>query len=76
MPDALSGMIDVLPLLDIGEALLLGDAILLPSRVRLDIPTIPPESGTKDFWREWRELKPDRNAISEAVEALRSQTRN
>lgn len=75
MPDALSGMVDVLPLLDTGEALLLGDAILLPSRLRLDMPSIAPTSGTKDFWREWRDRQPDAMAIAAAVEALRRQTR-
>ena len=76
MPDALSGMIDVVPLLDVGEGLLLGDAILLPSRIRLDKPAIPPDSGTRYFWQEWRDLQPDQKAIAAAVEALRSQTRN
>lgn len=75
MPDALSGMVDVLPLLDTGEALLLGDAILLPSRLRLDMPSIAPTSGTKEFWREWRDRQPDAVAIAAAVEALRRQTR-
>ncbi len=75
MPDALAGMVDVLPLLDTGEALLLGDAILLPSRLRLDIPTVQPTSGTRDFWREWRDREPDAAAITAAVEALRRQTR-
>lgn len=75
MPDALAGMVDVLPLLDTGEALLLGDAILLPSRLRLDMPTIAPTSGTREFWREWRERQPDAKAIAAAVEALRRQTR-
>jgi len=75
MPDALAGMVDVLPLLDTGEALLLGDAILLPSRLRLDMPSIAPTSCTRDFWREWRDLQPDAHAIAAAVEALRRQTR-
>jgi hypothetical protein len=77
MPDALAGMVDVLPLLDVGEALLLGDAILLPSRLRLDRPSPhnQPISATKEFWREWRERKPDAAAIAAAVEALRRQTR-
>ena len=31
IPDSLAGVLDGLPLLDTGEALLLGDAILLPA---------------------------------------------
>ena len=75
MPDSLAGVLDGLPLLDTGEALLLGDAILLPARIRLNIPSIAPLSATRDFWREWGEKKPDRAAIEAAVETLRRQSR-
>lgn len=75
MPDSLAGLTSVLPLLDTGEALMLGDAVLLPSRIKLDKPTIAPDSATRDFWREWGVQKPDEVALNLAVEALRSQTR-
>jgi hypothetical protein len=75
MPDSLAGLISVLPLLDTGEALLLGDAVLLPSRIKLDLPAITPDSATRDFWREWGTQVPDVDAIRKAVECLRSQTR-
>jgi hypothetical protein len=75
MPDSLAGLTSILPLLDTGEALLLGDAILLPSRIKLDIPKIPPDSATRDFWKEWGAIKPDDTAITKAVECLRSQSR-
>jgi hypothetical protein len=76
MPDSLAGLTSVLPLLDTGEALMLGDAVLLPSRIKLDIPTITPDSATRDFWKDWGTQEPDINAIKEAIESLRSQTRN
>jgi len=75
IPDSMAGLTDLLPLLDTGEALLLGDAVLLPTRIKLDKPTIRPASGTRDFWREWGTMQPDENAIIEAVETLRRQTR-
>ncbi|WP_374401685.1 ATP-binding protein [Niveibacterium sp.] len=75
MPDSLAGLTSILPLLDTGEALMLGDAVLLPSRIRLDKPAITPDSATRDFWKEWGRLAPDVTAINLAVEALRSQTR-
>lgn len=75
MPDSLAGLTSILPLLDTGEALMLGDAVLLPSRIRLDKPAITPDSATRDFWKEWGKLAPDVAAINLAVEALRSQTR-
>lgn len=75
IPDSMSGLMDMLPLLDIGEALLLGDAVLLPTRIKLDCPSICPASGTRDFWREWGKTQPDVSSIEEAVETLRRQSR-
>lgn len=75
MPESMAGLTDVLPLLDIGEALLLGDAVVLPTRVKLDAPTIRPSSATKPFWTEWQ-LKPSEDsAIASGVECLRRQSR-
>jgi uncharacterized protein len=76
MPDSVAGLTSVLPLLDTGEALMLGDAVLLPSRIKLDLPTVAPDSATRDFWKDWGAQAPDVAALAKAVEALRSQTRN
>ena len=75
MPDSLVGLTNILPLLDTGEALLLGDSVLLPSRIKLDIPTITPDSATRDFWKEWGVEQPSETAVGAAVERLRSQSR-
>ena len=77
LPDSLKSTIDFLPLLDVGEALAVGDAILLPSKLLLDKPSVDhqPISATKNFWDEWDNIKPDNIAVSKAVEALRSQSR-
>lgn len=75
MPDSLAGLTSVLPLLDTGEALVLGDAVLLPSRIKLDVPSITPDSATREFWTEWGTKASDKEAIEKAVECLRSQTR-
>ncbi|CAE6858325.1 hypothetical protein R69619_07797 [Paraburkholderia nemoris] len=75
MPDSLAGLTSILPLLDTGEALLLGDAVLLPTRIKLDIPKITPDSATRDFWREWGTQEPQEDAIKLAIESLRSQSR-
>ena len=76
MPDSLAGLTSILPLLDTGEALMLGDAVLLPSRIKLDVPAITPNSATREFWKDWGTQAPDTNAILKAVESLRSQTRS
>jgi len=75
MPDSLAGLTAVLPLLDTGEALMLGDAVLLPTRIKLDVPSIPPDSATREFWQEWGNRSPNASALAQAVECLRSQTR-
>lgn len=71
-PDNLGDFSELLPILDIGEALIVGDASLLPSRVIIDKPIIPPSSATIDFWDEWNKEKTE-VGIEQAVEALRKQ---
>lgn len=77
LPDSLKSTIEFLPLLDVGEALVVGDAILLPSKILLDKPTKEhqPVSATKNFWDEWDSKKPNNEAVIKAVESLRSQSR-
>jgi hypothetical protein len=75
MPDSLAGVLEGLPLLDTGEVVLLGDAILLPARIKLKLPRIKPLSATLDFWKEWGERKPDSKAVAAGVETLRRQSR-
>lgn len=71
-PDNLGDFADMLPILDVGEALVVGDASLLPSRVILDKPKIQPNSSTVDFWDKWSE---DKKSYSweRAVKSLRQQ---
>jgi hypothetical protein len=75
VPDSLTRLTDVLPLLDVGEALLLGDALLLPTRVKLDPPAIQPASATRSFWNDWSTQPSSDDAIVDGVEALRRQVR-
>ncbi len=77
LPDSLKNTLEGLPLLDVGEALVVGDAILLPSKITLDKPAAShrPLSATKDFWNDWENRQPDNTAIQDAVEALRRQCR-
>jgi hypothetical protein len=75
MPDSMDGLTAALPLLDVGEALLLGDAIILPTRIRLDAPRIKPTSATKNFWTDWNSAPVEEEALMAAVEAMRNQSR-
>lgn len=53
LPDSLGGFGELLPVLDTGEALVVGDASLLPSRIRIRKPNVLPNSATVPFWTEW-----------------------
>ena len=75
MPDSMDGLTAALPLLDVGEALLLGDAIILPTRIKLDVPKIKPASATKNFWTEWNDKPVAEVDLVAAVEAMRAQSR-
>jgi len=74
LPDSLGGFADLLPILDIGEALVVGDASLLPSRIKISKPVYEPNSATVDFWDEWQNASTT-DVISDAIEALRKQSR-
>lgn len=74
-PDSLGDFADLLPILDIGEALIVGDASLLPSRIKVAEPKVKPQSATIDFWDEWAKEK-NENAIKEAIDSLRKQTKS
>ena len=74
-PDNLGDFAEMLPILDVGEGLVVGDASLLPSRVVLDKPKIQPNSSTVDFWDKWGEDKKS-SSWDKAVKALRQQQKS
>lgn len=53
MPESLAALLEMLPILDVGEALVVGDAVLLPSRIQVSPPHEQPISATIPFWTEW-----------------------
>jgi uncharacterized protein len=75
VPESLARLTDVLPLLEVGEAVVLGDALLLPTPVRFDAPAVKPASATRAFWNDWASQAGNADAIVEGVEALRRQLR-
>ena len=74
-PDNLGDFAEMLPILDVGEGLVVGDASLLPSRVVLDKPKIQPNSSTVEFWDKWGEDKKS-SSWDKAVKALRQQQKS
>jgi DNA helicase HerA-like ATPase len=73
LPENLGGIQDMLPTLGIGEAIVVGDSCLLPSRIKIDEPTFKPNSGSVKFWDEWSSSDSQQN-LSLAVQNLRRQS--
>lgn len=55
LPDTLGTLIDKMPSLKQGEALLVGESIILPSIVQIDRCTNEPSSNDIPYWELWKE---------------------
>lgn len=74
LPESLEGLMEVLPTLDVGEAVVVGDATLLPTRIKMSKPKHEPRSATIPFWTRWATLKAEVDLVA-AVENMRRQSR-
>ena len=76
MSEGMTSFMEWLPVLDIGEALVVGDAVLLPSRIRINKPDEKPLSATIDFWTEWsrKDVSPDWVLAAENMRRQRRKT--
>ncbi|WP_019638541.1 ATP-binding protein [Paenibacillus fonticola] len=72
LPENLGGIQDQLPTLGVGEAIVVGDSCLLPSRIKIQKPEYQPNSGSVKFWDEWSESVKIQN-LDLAVQNLRRQ---
>jgi DNA helicase HerA-like ATPase len=55
MSDTFAGLIDTLPALRQGEALIVGEAIPMPLRVQIDFPDPEPSSADIKFFDKWKQ---------------------
>jgi uncharacterized protein len=58
-PDNLNSLIDLLPALRTGEAIIVGEAIKIPSRVRVKPNTPQPTSGDPKLVEAWKTTHPE-----------------
>ncbi len=73
-PDNVNSLIDLLPLLRIGEAIIVGEAIKIPSRVRLKLNVPRPTSDDPNLVKGWREQYPiDKENYKLIVTRIRQQ---
>ena len=59
-PDNLNSLIDLLPSLRTGEAIIVGEAIKIPSRVRLKLNVPRPTSDDPKLVEKWLEEHPEK----------------
>lgn len=74
VPESEGDLVSVLAGLGRGEALVLGEAIPLPSRLQFDRPNPTPNSDDVDFYEKWRSGPDDLN-VDAIVKRWRSQER-
>jgi uncharacterized protein len=55
LPDTLGNLIDTMPSLRQGEALLIGESIVIPSIVQIDVCQTPPSSSDIPYWELWKD---------------------
>lgn len=59
LPDSIKGIVDILSTLRRGECILLGDAVLMPTRIKIEKPNPKPDSDDVSFTKEWnQDLEP------------------
>jgi hypothetical protein len=74
VPEAEGDLADILTSLGRGEALVVGEAAPLPTRVQIYRPNPEPKSNDVDYFTGWREGKTDLD-VADIVNLWRTQTR-
>ena len=75
LTDSLVGLVETLPNLDVGECIVIGDSIKLPTKILLDEPIEKPKSSTIDFWDRWSDNKNTVFDIDLAIKNMINQAR-
>ncbi len=74
VPESEGDLVSILSGLGRGEALILGEAVPIPSRVQIDLPNPTPNSDDVDFYSEWKDGVQDLD-VAKIVDRWRSQER-
>ena len=72
--DELQTMIDLLPSLRIGEGIISGEAVKIPSRVKFFKISNAPKSADPKVSEQWQKDKPNANLYKNVIKNWRSQT--
>ena len=74
VPDEVSGLIDLLPTLRTGEALVSGEAIQMPSRTVVDLVDPRPRSDDPSISETWSRPRADAADYAAAIASWRKQS--
>lgn len=73
-PNNMSSLIELLPSLRIGEAIVVGEAINIPSRIRIELVEPRPSSNDPELVSAWKKkFKPNDDNYKQIVKAIREQ---
>lgn len=72
--DHSASLISMLPILQPGEAFIIGDSVIMPMRTLVDMPDPAPQSGNVDCFKLWSSTKPTYE-IDEVINHWRRQDR-
>jgi DNA helicase HerA-like ATPase len=73
LPDSVRGITSMFSTLRRGEGILLGDSVMMPTRIRIDPPNPTPESEDTSFYTTWNE-DPEEIDVAGVLDAWRRQT--
>lgn len=73
-PNNMTNLIDFLPSLRVGEAVIIGESIKIPSRVKINLVEPRPSSNDPDLVENWnREFNPNTENYKKIITAMREQ---
>jgi DNA helicase HerA-like ATPase len=59
LPDSVRGITSMFSTLRRGECILLGDSVMMPTRIKIDRPNPQPQSDDASFYKAWNEAPKD-----------------
>lgn len=72
LPDSVRGITSMFSTLRRGECILLGESVMMPTRIRIDPPDPTPDSDDTSFYAAWNE-EPGEVDVAEVLSAWRRQ---
>lgn len=72
LPDSVKGVASMFSTLRRGECLLLGDSVIMPTRIKIDPPSPTPDSDDASFYKSWMQ-KPKDLDFKKVLKAWRDQ---